>query len=67
MNYKELKLKSAPELTKLLHEAKLELQTLRMKVSTKELSKVRQIRQVRKSIANILTALNSPKHDHDQN
>ena len=57
MKIKELKAKSPGELEKLLREQREHLRSLRFAVSTSQESKVRSIRETRKTIARILTLL----------
>lgn len=59
MKNKELKLKSKKELNKLLKEFREKQRELRFKVSQKQLKNIREIREVQKTIARILTILNS--------
>ncbi|PKL72360.1 50S ribosomal protein L29 [Candidatus Kuenenbacteria bacterium HGW-Kuenenbacteria-1] len=58
MKIKELKQKSEVELQKLLQESREKLRELRFKIALKQLKKVRNIRDVKKLIARILTLLN---------
>ncbi len=59
MEYKELKNKKESELHRILSEYREKLRDLRFKDASKQLKNVREIRVVRKVIANILTLLNS--------
>jgi len=59
MEYKELKNKKESELHRILSESREKLRDLRFKDASKQLKNVREIRVVRKVIANILTLLNS--------
>lgn len=61
MNLKELKLKSIPELHKMLAEKRDNLRDLRFKDASKQLKKVTDIRVVRTTISRILTLLNTKK------
>ena len=61
MEFKELKKKSENELHKLLSEQRDKLRDLRFKDASKQLKNVREIREVRKIIAQTLTLLNSKK------
>lgn len=63
MTYKELQKKLNPELQKLLAESRLELQGMEFKMATKQFSKVRSVRTLKKTIAQILTVLNSTPND----
>ncbi len=59
MDYKELKNKKESELHRILSESREKLRDLRFKDASGQLKNVREIRAVRKVIANILTLLNS--------
>ncbi len=59
--FKELKLKSKSELTRLLSANRERLRDLRFKVSQNQLKNIREIRQVRRKITKILTLLNQKK------
>ena len=61
MEFKELKKKSENELHKLLSEQRDKLRDLRFKDASKQLKNVREIRKVRKIIAQTLTLLNDKK------
>jgi len=56
-NFSELKLKSEAELKTALNNAGHEYQTMRFKISQKQLKNIRQIRQIKKDIARLKTAL----------
>ena len=58
ISWKELKQKSNPELQSLLAEQRNSLRELRFKEVNQQLKTVRQLRQVKKTIAQILTLLN---------
>ena len=58
MEYKELKKKNAAELKKLLQLNRDQLRELRFKDANKQLKNVREIRQLRLQIAQILTLIN---------
>lgn len=58
MKYKELQQKSVPELQKLLVETRTQLQALEFQMATKRLTNVREIRTLRRMVAQILTILN---------
>jgi large subunit ribosomal protein L29 len=60
---KELREKSIDELQKLLVSAREHVRDLRFKVGTKQLPRVRQLRDARKEVARILTVLNEKRHD----
>lgn len=61
MKIHELREKSPEELHHALREKREELRALRFKVAADEHTKVRDIRQARKTIAKILTLLNMGK------
>ncbi|EKD46999.1 MAG: hypothetical protein ACD_66C00260G0002 [uncultured bacterium] len=55
--YKDLENKSAKELEKMLSQERAKLYGLRMKLAVNQLKDVREARETRKMIANILTQL----------
>ncbi|MBU1164676.1 50S ribosomal protein L29 [Patescibacteria group bacterium] len=59
MEYKELKKKSVKDLQKFLAENREKLRDLRFKVSQKQVKNIREIRVVKKTIAQILMLLNA--------
>jgi len=59
MEFKELQKKKESELHKSLAESRDTLRDLRFKVASKQLKDIREIRVVKKTIAKILTLLNS--------
>ena len=59
MNYTEIKNKSESELATLLKEKKVLLFTLRQKLRTMQLSNTNEIRETRKDIAKINTAISA--------
>jgi len=61
MEYKELKNKKESELHRILSELREKLRDLRFKDASKQLKNVREIRVVRKTIANVLTLLNKER------
>lgn len=61
MNFSEIKDKSDDELKELYHQLKKESMNLRFQRVTGELEKTSRIREVRRSIARILTLLNNKK------
>lgn len=65
MLYKELKIKSEAELEKLLKERREALRELRFNVFQGQLKSVRQVRNIKKTIARILTVLNVKKSPAD--
>lgn len=63
MQIKELKMKSKEELTKLLAAEREKWRDLVFKDSQRQLKNVREIRKTKKTIARILTILNSKKDE----
>lgn len=61
MELKELKKKNENDLQILLAESREKLRGLRFKDANKQLKNIRGIREVKKTIAKILTLLNSKK------
>ncbi len=61
MEYKELKKKKENELHRILNESRDKLRDLRFKDANKQLKDVREIRKLRKTIAQALMLLNSNK------
>jgi ribosomal protein L29 len=61
MEFKELKNKTEKELQETLAEYREKLRIARFKDANKQLKNVREIREVRNVIANVLTLLNSKK------
>ena len=61
IEYKELKNKSEKELQKLLEDWRNHLRDLRFKASSDQLKNVREIRQTRKNIAQVLFLLGGKK------
>ena len=61
MKAKELRQKSEGELQKLLQELRANLRKLRFDLASGKVKNVREIRQIRKDIARILTILNERK------
>ncbi len=59
MELKELKKKNKGELHKILSETREKLRDLRFKDANKQLKDIRQIRGVRRTIAQVLTLLNT--------
>ena len=57
MNIKELREKTKKELNTLLNSQRERLRELRFKVASKQLKNVREIREIKKTIARILTLL----------
>jgi len=57
MDFKELKSKTEKELKQLLGESRDKLRDLRFKDANKQLKNVREIREIKKIIARILTLL----------
>lgn len=58
MEFKELKKKTESELHKLLEQSRDKLRDLRFKDANKQLKNIREIRQTREIVAQILTLLN---------
>jgi len=58
---KELKLKSATELHKLLNSGREKLRELRFKASQNQLKNVREIRSIKKKVAKIMTLIKQKK------
>lgn len=65
--YKELKLKSEAELNRLLVSNREKLRDLRFKVSQNQLKNIREVRVIRKKIAQILTLLKIKKTETEKN
>jgi large subunit ribosomal protein L29 len=63
MEFKELKIKSENELHRLLADLRNQIRELRFKDASKQLKDVREIREKRITVANILTLLNSKKSE----
>ena len=61
MEFKELKSKTAKELQAILSEYREKLRIARFKDANKQLKNVREIRNVRAVVANVLTLLNANK------
>jgi len=61
MDFKELKSKTEKELGELLNQSRDKLRDLRFKDANKQLKSVREIRVIKKTIAGILTLINSQK------
>ncbi|MDO9399257.1 MAG: 50S ribosomal protein L29 [bacterium] len=61
MEFKEIITKTTKELHKLLSESREKLRDLRFKDGNKQLKNVREIRQVRKLIAQVFTLINKDK------
>jgi len=59
MDYNELTAKNLGDLQKLLAEKRKELQELKFKVSENAMTNVREIRKVKKHVAQLLTAINA--------
>lgn len=60
---KDLKIKSAAELQKLVVSSREKLRELRFKVSQSQLKNIREIRSLKKKIAKMSTLINQPKQD----
>ncbi|MBI5621859.1 50S ribosomal protein L29 [Candidatus Falkowbacteria bacterium] len=61
MQYSELKGKSEAELQRLLKSSRETLRDLRFRVANKQLKNIREVRMIKKTIAHLLTALQSLK------
>jgi ribosomal protein L29 len=61
MDFKEIQTKEVPELQKLLAEYRETQRELRFKDSNKQLKNIRELRNIKKTIAQILTTLNKAK------
>lgn len=61
MNIKEIKTKTEDQLQKLLAKSREQVRALRFKDTNKQLKNVKEIKMVKKTIAKILTVLNSTK------
>jgi ribosomal protein L29 len=61
MNIKEIKTKTEDQLQKLLAKSREQVRALRFKDTNKQLKNVKEIKMVKKTIAKILTVLNSNK------
>ncbi len=64
---KELKLKSEAELHRLLASNREKLRDLRFKVSQNQLKNIKEIRQIKKKIAKILTLINQKEKNNNSN
>jgi large subunit ribosomal protein L29 len=64
MELKELKNKTEKELKQVLNEFRDKLRDLRFKDGNKQLKNVREIREIKKTIAKVLTLLSSKKNDN---
>lgn len=63
MKLKDLREKTKSELQQLLVDSRAELLSVRLKVSGRQETKVRQIRALKRTVAKILTVLNEQPHD----
>ncbi|MFA5023616.1 MAG: 50S ribosomal protein L29 [Patescibacteria group bacterium] len=61
MDFKELKTKDAADLKKILDTTREKLRDLRFKDSNKQLKNIREIRNARQLVAQILTLINKQK------
>ena len=62
MKTKELKLKSENELQHLLAESREKMREMRFKISQRQLKNIREAREIKKTIARILTLLKEKKN-----
>lgn len=58
MELKELRVKTAKDLIKLLAQSREKLRSLRFSVSAKQLKNIREFREAKKLVARILTVIN---------
>jgi len=61
MKFKEIKNKTEAELQKMLKSNREKLRDLRFKVANKQLKNIKELAEIKKDIARILTVLNSKK------
>ena len=61
MDFKELKSKTEKELGEILNQSRDKSRDLRFKDANKQLKNVREIRVIKKTIAEVLTLINSRK------
>lgn len=66
MDYAELKNRPTSELQLLLAESREQLRSLRFRVANRELKDVRELREVRQTIAQALTEINHRRHTEQQ-
>lgn len=62
MKISELKIKSTTELQNLLRELRVKERDLNFKIAVKQAKNVRELRDLKKTIAKIMTLLNTPDH-----
>ncbi|MFA5106812.1 MAG: 50S ribosomal protein L29 [Patescibacteria group bacterium] len=62
MKIAELKTKSTAELQSFLRECRAKERDLHFKIAVKQAKDVREIRDLKKTIAKIMTLLNTPEH-----
>ncbi len=65
MEFKELKNKKEAELHRILAESRNKLRELRFKNANRQLKNVREIRDLKKTVARVLTLLNANKSNKD--
>lgn len=63
MTIKELRDQSKAELQKLLAETRAEAHTVHFKIVGRQETKVRKLRDLKRTVAKILTVLNEQRHD----
>ena len=63
--WKELKAKQTPELVKLLKEQRENVRDLRFRISANQHKDVREVREAKQFVAQILTLLNERKRNGD--
>ncbi len=61
MDYSDIKLKNEKDLRELLNEIREQLRELRFKVGEKQVKNVRTIRELKKTVARVLTLLNQKR------
>lgn len=61
MEFKDLKAKTEKELQQILNESREKLRDLRFNDANKQLKNVREIRVIKKTVANILTIISANK------
>lgn len=66
MDYAELKNRNTSELQLLLAESREQLRSLRFRIANRELKDVRELREVRQTIARALTEINRRRHTEQQ-
>jgi ribosomal protein L29 len=62
LNPKDIAQKTREELTKMASEAQADIRDMRFKVATRQHAKVRSLRNAKRDLARIMTALNANSH-----